>query len=72
LKATEGHDTGSVESWLVSSVDTSNPAIDRQVKTGHFLPATETRRFYFDGSSERKSVCTLVRQLRGPHLSTCA
>ena len=29
-------------------------------------------RFYFVASSVRKSVWTLVRQLRGPHLSTCA
>ncbi len=28
--------------------------------------------FYLRPSSGRKSVCTLVRQLRGPHLSTCA
>ena len=29
-------------------------------------------KFYFVVSSVRKSVWTLVRQLRGPHLSTCA
>ena len=50
------------------------------LKTGHlstgqnrqFLPAAETSEFYFVASSVRKSVWTLVRQLRGPHLSTCA
>jgi hypothetical protein len=34
--------------------------------------ASETGEFYFVPSSVRKSVCTFVRQLRGPHLSTCA
>jgi hypothetical protein len=34
--------------------------------------AAETGEFYFVPSSVRKSVCTLVRQLRGPHLRTCA
>ena len=51
-----------------------------QLKTGnlwtgqnrHFLPAAETNEFYFVPSSVRKSVWTFVRQLRGPHLSTCA
>jgi Acyltransferase family len=51
-----------------------------QLKTGNlstgqnrqFLPGTETGEFYFVASSVRKSVWTLVRQLRGPHLSTCA
>ena len=51
-----------------------------QVKTGHFvdgqnrpfLAATETSEFYCATSSARKSVWTLVRQLRGPHLSTWA
>ena len=33
---------------------------------------TSESRFYFVASSVRKSVWTLVRQLRGPHLSTCA
>jgi hypothetical protein len=37
-----------------------------------FLRAAETGEFYFAPSSVRKSVWTLVRQLRGPHLSTCA
>jgi hypothetical protein len=34
--------------------------------------ATQDTWFYFVASSARKSVWTLVRQLRGPHLSTCA
>ena len=55
-----------------ASVDSSKPAICGQPK-----PAIKRRRprpveFYFVASSVRKSVCTLVRQLRGPHLSTCA
>ena len=37
-----------------------------------FSPAAETSEFYFVASSVRKSVWTFVRQLRGPHLSTCA
>jgi hypothetical protein len=41
------------------------------VKTGNFRTA-ETSDFYFVTSSVRKSGCTLVRQLRGPHFSTCA
>jgi hypothetical protein len=53
------------------SVDGSKPAIYGQGKTGN-LAAAETSEFYFVPSSVRKSVCTLVRQLRGPHLSTCA
>jgi hypothetical protein len=44
-------------------VDGSKPAIS---------PVAETSEFYFVASSGRKSVWTLVRQLRGPHLSTCA
>jgi hypothetical protein len=44
-------------------VDRSKPAI---------FPAAETSEFYFVASSVRKSVWTFVRQLRGPHLSTCA
>src|SRR5712692_5245119 len=34
--------------------------------------ATRDTWFYFVASSARKSVWTLVRQLLGPHLSTCA
>ena len=37
-----------------------------------FSPAAETSEFYFVASSVRKSVWIFVRQLRGPHLSTCA
>ncbi len=37
-----------------------------------FQPAAETGKFYFAAASERKSVWSFVRQLRGPHLSTCA
>lgn len=55
-----------------TSVDTSNPAIDRRRKTGHHRRATETTGFYFGSGSGRKSVATFVRQLRGPHFSTCA
>jgi hypothetical protein len=40
-------------------------------KTDNF-PVAETREFYFEASSVRKSVWTFVRQLFGPHLSTCA
>src|SRR5262249_8993159 len=50
-----------------------------QVKTDNFwtgktdnFQAAETREFYFEVSSVRKSVWTFVRQLLGPHLSTCA
>ena len=42
------------------------------VQNPHFPAATETSEFYFVASSVRKSVWTLVRQLRGPHFSTCA
>jgi hypothetical protein len=49
-----------------------------QLKTGNlwtgqnrqFLRPAETSKFYFVPSSVRKSVCTVVRQLRGPHFST--
>jgi len=50
-----------------------------QVKTDNFwtgktdnFQAAETGEFYFEVSSVRKSVWTFVRQLLGPHLSTCA
>ena len=52
--------------WTVENrqfMDRAKPAISA---------AAETSEFYFVPSSVRKSVCTLVRQLRGPHLSTCA
>ena len=45
-------------------IDTSKPAT-----TG---AAAETSEFYFVASSVRKSVWTLVRQLRGPHFRTWA
>lgn len=54
-----------------SSVDTSKPAICGRPKTGHFQ-AAETSEIYLVASSWRKSEWTLVRQLRGPHLRTCA
>ena len=44
-------------------VDRAKPAISG---------AAETSEFYFVPSSVRKSVCTFVRQLRGPHFSTWA
>jgi hypothetical protein len=44
--------------------------IDSQIQ--QFLEAAETGEFYFVPSSVRKSVWTLVRQLLGPHFSTCA
>ena len=40
-------------------------------KTDIFSTA-ETCEFYFELSSVRKSACSFVRQLRGPHLRTCA
>ena len=45
-------------------IDTSNPAICGR--------RPRPWRFYFAASSGRKSVWTLVRQLRGPHLRTWA
>ena len=36
------------------------------------LESIQQREFYFVPLSARKSVCSLVRQLRGPHFSTCA
>jgi hypothetical protein len=44
--------------------------IDRQNQ--QFLRPASTSEFYFVPSSGRKSVWTLVRQLLGPHFSTCA
>jgi hypothetical protein len=44
-------------------VDGPNPA---------FSGGAETGEFYCAVASARKSVWTFVRQLRGPHLSTCA
>ena len=56
----------SIPRWTVENrqfVDSAKPAISRVAKTSEF---------YFVASSERKSVWSFVRQLRGPHLSTCA
>jgi hypothetical protein len=61
-----------IDCLTIPSVDTSKPAICGQAKTGNFLGPAKTGEFYFVPSSGRKSVWTLVRQLRGPHLSTCA
>ena len=57
---------------IKASVDGSNPAICRRSKTRNFMRRPRRVMFYFGASSVRKSVCTLVRQLRGPHLSTWA
>jgi hypothetical protein len=57
---------------MLASVDRAKPAICRQFKTGHFRLAAETDEFYLTPSPDCKSVWTFVRQLRGPHLSTCA
>lgn len=54
--------------------------LSERVKTGHLwtpqkrpFPAPETGvDLYFTASCVRKVVWTLVRQLRGPHFSTCA
>ena len=54
------------------SVDGSNPAISGHRKPGHIRRPETGVEFYFIGSCSRKDVWTLVRQLRGPHLSTCA
>ena len=55
------------------SVDGSNPAICGHLKRGHFRrPETGVVSIYFTAFSVGKVVRTLVRQLRGPHLSTCA
>ena len=43
-----------------------------RVKPGHFQRPETGVEFYFTASCVRKSVWTLVRQLRGPHFSTCA
>ena len=56
----------------LSSVDRSNPAISGHRKSGHFRRPETGVDFYFRASFERKAVWTLVRQLRGPHLSTWA
>src|SRR5262249_6342099 len=43
--------------------------LGRQLKIGHHEPTTDADEFYLMAPSPRKAVCTLVRQLRGPHLS---
>lgn len=57
------------------------PVLGGQGKSGHLLtPQTRPLRpsgsrpceFYRTESPEGKSVWTFVRQLRGPHFSTCA
>jgi len=63
------HDVGEADGprWTAENrqlVDRAKPAISPTAET--------TREFYFVPSSVRKSGCTLVRQLRGPHLSTWA
>ena len=54
-----------------ASVDTSNPAIDRHFKTGHYGRRAETG-FTCGGGRGAEVGWTLVRQLRGPHLRTWA
>jgi serine/threonine protein kinase len=55
------------------SVDRAKPAICRHFKTGHFEWAgSRPSEFYRTMSPDCKSVWTFVRQLRGPHFSTCA
>ena len=52
-------------------MDGSKPAIYGHLKSGHFRrPETGVEYLYFTASSVGKVVRTLVRQLRGPHLST--
>jgi hypothetical protein len=70
---------GTVEKARVGAGLTDAYNLGGQVKTGNLwtgqnrqFPAAETSEFYFVPSSVRKSVWTFVRQLRGPHFSTCA
>ena len=58
--------------WLCPSVDGSNPAICGHRKSGHFRRPETGVEFYFTASCVGKVVWTLVRQLRGPHLSMWA
>jgi hypothetical protein len=54
------------------SVDTSNPAICGRFKTGHYpVTARDGIKVYLTLSPGGKSPCSFVRQLRGPHFSTC-
>ena len=55
-----------------ASVDGSNPAICGHRKSGHFRRPETGVEFYFTASCVGKVVWTLVRQLRGPHLSMWA
>ena len=55
-----------------ASVDTPKPAINRHLKTGHKPWRPRPGAVYLTAASVRKSVCTFVRQLRGPHLRTWA
>jgi len=52
-----------------ASVVTSQAAMRGQCKTGHARKPSGTRLFYSAACCGGKSVS--VRQLRGPHLSTC-
>ena len=52
-----------------TSGDRSNPASRGRVKSGQSL---QDRVVYLGGHQACKSVCSLVRQLRGPDLRTCA
>ena len=54
------------------SVDGSNPAISGHRKSGHFRRPETGVEFYLTAPCVGKVVWTLVRQLRGPHFSTCA
>ena len=62
---------GIVAPVVLAAVDGSKPAIYRRFKS-RISGGDRDREFYFVASSVRKSVCTLVRQLRGPHFRTCA
>ena len=55
-----------------ASVDGSNPAISGHRKSGHFRRPETGVEFYLTAPCVGKVVWTLVRQLRGPHFSTCA
>ena len=55
-----------------ASVDGSNPAICGHRKPGHFRRPETGVEFYFTASCVGKVAWTLVRQLRGPHLSMWA
>ena len=65
-----GNDAGPV--FAHPSVDGSKPAIRGHRKPGHFGRPETGVEFYFKASWRRKDAWTLVRQLRGPHLSTWA